>query len=62
MGILIRVHETSYEIDPEIYDLVDIMVEKYPNEAKAHSIHGDYLLSAEKEDEALGGLQKSIGI
>ena len=60
MGILIKVHETSYEIDPEIYELVDIMVEKYPNEAKAHSIHGDYLLSAEKEDEALAAYKKAL--
>ena len=60
MGILIKVHETSYKIDPEIYELVDIMVEKYPNEAKAHSIHGDYLLSAEKEDEALAAYKKAL--
>lgn len=60
MGILIRVHETSYEIDPEVYELVDIMVEKYPNEAKAHSIHGDYLLSAKKEDEALAAYRKAL--
>jgi len=60
MGILIKVHETSYEIDPEIYELVDLMVEKYPNEAKAHSIHGDYLLSAEKEEEALAAYRKAL--
>lgn len=60
MGILIKVHETSYQIDPEIYELVDIMLEKYPNEAKAHSIHGDYLLSAEKEEEALAAYKKAL--
>ncbi len=60
MGILIQVHENSYKIDPEIYELVDIMIEKYPNEAKAHSIHGDYLLSAEKEEEALAAYKKAL--
>ena len=60
MGILIQVHENSFKIDPEIYELVDIMLEKYPNEAKAHSIHGDYLLSAEKEEEALAAYRKAL--
>lgn len=60
MNILIKVHETSFEIDPQFYDLVDILVEKYPNEAKSHSIHGDYLLSANKEDEALAAYKKAL--
>lgn len=60
MGVLIRVHEASYEIDPKMFELVDIMLEKYPNEAKSHSIHGDYLLSAGKESEALAAYKKSI--
>lgn len=60
MGILIQVHESSFEIDPEIYELVDIMVAKYPNEAKAHSINGDYLMSAKKEDEALASYKKAL--
>ncbi|MCJ8289239.1 MAG: tetratricopeptide repeat protein [Crocinitomicaceae bacterium] len=60
MGILIKVHETSYKIDPEIYELVDIVVEKYPKEAKAHSINGDYLLSAKKDDEALAAYKKAL--
>jgi tetratricopeptide (TPR) repeat protein len=36
------------------------MVEKYPTEAKAHSIHGDYLLSAKKEEEALAAYRKAL--
>lgn len=60
MNILIKVHETSFEIDPQFYDLVDILVDKYPTEAKSHSIHGDYLLSASKEDEALAAYKKAL--
>lgn len=62
MGVLIRVHEASYEIDPKMFELVDIMLEKYPNEAKSHSIHGDYLLSAGREQEALAAYKKSIDL
>ncbi len=60
MSILIKVHESSFEIDPETYELVDIVVDKYPNEAKAHSINGDYLLSAKKEEEALAAYKKAL--
>ncbi|NVK66914.1 MAG: tetratricopeptide repeat protein [Flavobacteriales bacterium] len=62
MGVLIRVHESSFEIDPKMFELVDIMLEKYPNNAKSHSIHGDYLLSAGREEEALAAYKKSIDI
>lgn len=53
MKILINIHEVSFKVDPEVYELVDLVVSQYPEEAKAHSIHGDYMLRAEKEDEAL---------
>lgn len=60
MGILIKIHEKSGPIDKEAYDLVDIMVKKYPNDAKAHSINGDFLLSAKKDDEALAAYKKAL--
>lgn len=60
MGILIKIHDTPGKIDPEIYKLVDLMVKKYPGEAKAHSINGDYLLSANKEEEALAAYKKAL--
>ena len=62
MGILIKVHETSFEIDPKMYELVKIVVNKYPNQAKAHSINGDYLLSAKKDDEALAAYKMALEI
>lgn len=60
MGILIKIHETAREIDKEVYELVDIMLEKYPNDAKSHSISGDYLLTQGKDDEALAAYKKAL--
>jgi tetratricopeptide (TPR) repeat protein len=60
MKILINIHESSFKIDPEVYELVDVLVESYPTEAKAHSIHGDYLLRADKEDEALTAYKQAL--
>lgn len=60
MKILINIHEASYKIDPEVYELVDLVVMQYPEEAKAHSIKGDYMLRAEKEDEALKSYKEAL--
>lgn len=60
MKILISIHETSLKIDPEVYELVEMLVVQYPEEAKAHSMHGDYMLRAEKEDEALKSYKEAL--
>lgn len=60
MKILINIHEASFKIDPEVYDLVDLMVTQYPEEAKAHSIRGDYMLRAAKETEALKSYKEAL--
>jgi tetratricopeptide (TPR) repeat protein len=60
MKILINVHESSFKIDPEIYELVELIVSQYPQEAKAHSIRGDFMLKAEKEDEALISYKEAL--
>ncbi|MFN5148557.1 MAG: tetratricopeptide repeat protein [Flavobacteriia bacterium] len=60
MKILINIHESSYKIDPEVYELVELLVIQFPLEAKAHSIRGDYMLRAEKEDEALKSYKEAL--
>ncbi len=60
MKILINIQETSFKVDPEVYELVDIMVAKYPTEAKAHSIRGDYLNTAGDEKEALQAYKEAL--
>jgi tetratricopeptide (TPR) repeat protein len=60
MKILINFQEMNFKIEPEIFELVDIMVTKYPTEAKAHSIHGDYLNDAGKSSEALSAYKEAL--
>lgn len=60
MRILMTINESGAAIDPEVYELVDIMVEQYPTSAKAHSIHGDFLLGANKNNEALAAYKKAL--
>lgn len=60
MKILIRILENSYTIDPEVYGLVDLVVSMHPNEAKSHSIRGDFMIRKEDEVEALISYRKAL--
>lgn len=60
MQVLISIHESSSTVDKEAMELVDILVMKYPNEAKVYSIKADFLLKQEKDDEALKSYRKAL--
>lgn len=60
MQVLISIQQTSYKIEPQALELAEIFVLQYPNEAKSHSIHGDYLLSMERDDEALAAYKEAL--
>ncbi len=60
MQILINIHENSFKIDPEVFELVEMVVQYHPEEAKAHSIRGDYMVRAEKDDEALKSYREAL--
>lgn len=60
MHILIKIHESMYKIAPEVYEMVDILLAQYPDEAKAHSIKGDYMLRQQNDEEALKAYKKAL--
>jgi pentatricopeptide repeat protein len=53
MQILITILENSFKTDPEVLELVEMVVASHPEEAKAHSIRGDYMLKEGNDSEAL---------
>ncbi len=60
MKILIDMYDAPSKLPQEAYELVDILVKKYPTDAKAYSIQGDYLLKAEKTTEALNSYKQAV--
>jgi tetratricopeptide (TPR) repeat protein len=46
--------------DPDMETLVEYMVNRYPKEAKAHSIQGDYFFKANKFEEAVKSYKKAV--
>jgi tetratricopeptide (TPR) repeat protein len=60
MQILITILDNSFKIDPEAFELVEMVVAAHPEEAKAHSIRGDYMLKEGKDSEALLSYKNAI--
>ena len=60
MKILINIHSSGQKIDPEVYELIDILVVQYPTDAKSYSIKGDFLLRSNKEAEALKAFKTAL--
>ena len=58
--LMIRVHETGVKIDPEMYELLDVLIEVHPEEEIVYSIQGDYLLTAGDESGALEAYKKAL--
>ncbi|NND93869.1 MAG: tetratricopeptide repeat protein [Flavobacteriales bacterium] len=63
VGILLNYYELS-ESDPEKRDealaLCEQLVETYPDEAKAHAIHGDFLLREERLEESRESFKRAV--
>lgn len=60
MKILIGIQESTYKVDPEVFEIAKMMVEMYPTEAKAHSIYADFLLNDGQEEKALRSYQEAL--
>jgi tetratricopeptide (TPR) repeat protein len=59
MEILISIQNFKTS-DPDMESLVDYMVIRYPKEAKAYSIRGDYFFKANKLEEATKSYKKAV--
>lgn len=60
MKVLINIQEQSSEIPAEMYPIVEAFVAANPESSKAHSVYGDYLLEAGRNEEALTSYRKAL--
>lgn len=59
MEILISIQNYK-TTDPDMESIVEYMVNRYPKEAKAHSIRGDYYFKADKIEEAVKSYKNAV--
>lgn len=59
MKVLIAFQEISYKPEQGAIDLMKLVVEQHPLDAKSHSIRADYMLALEDEEEAMISYRKA---
>jgi tetratricopeptide (TPR) repeat protein len=65
MNILLQYYaitEVNSELKGQAFELAKILVETHPNEAKSHSIYGDYLYREKKYTDAINEFEKVLAI
>lgn len=60
MQVLISIHDSQDKIDPQATELVDLLIQTYPDQAKPYSIKGDFLLKKGDEVEALKAYRTAL--
>lgn len=59
MKVLIALQEASYKPEPGAIELMELLVTQYPEDAKPHSIRGDYMLALENAEQAIISYRKA---
>lgn len=60
MSVLISIQEQSPEIPEEMFPILESFTALYPDNAKSHSIQGDYFVIARQSDKALKSYTRAI--
>lgn len=60
MKVLLLFYEQQNSIEPEVFELAEILVASYPTDAKAYSIQGDLLLQNNKKEAALLAYKQAL--
>ncbi len=60
MSIIIDMQQKQVKPDPELLELADLMVQYYPENAKAYSIKGDLFLQNNNKEEALKAYKQAL--
>jgi tetratricopeptide (TPR) repeat protein len=60
MKVLLLFYEQQNVIEPEVFELAEILIATNPSDAKAYSVHGDLLLQNNKKQAALQAYKKAL--
>ena len=60
MKVLLSIYETTRKTDAEVYELIQLLLDKHPANPKGYSIHGDFLLRDDRQNEALKAYQSAL--
>lgn len=58
--ILLSMFESQYNLDKEMFELADLLVENYPNDARVYTVRGDFYLKSLQDSLALIDFKKAL--
>lgn len=60
LKILISMFDIQFKIDPEMYELINLLVDKNPIDARVYTVRGDFYLKEQKNKEALTDFKTAL--
>lgn len=60
MDVLLTFLDQQFRIDPEVFELADLMIAKHPDDAKSYSVQGDLYLKNNEKEEALSAFREAL--
>ncbi|HLP55139.1 MAG TPA: tetratricopeptide repeat protein [Fluviicola sp.] len=60
MDVLLSFYEQQPTIEPEVFELADLMVIKHPEDAKSYTIQGDLFLKNSLKEDALSSYREAL--
>ena len=58
--IILSMFECQYKMDPEMLELANILVDKYPADGRVYTVRGDFFLKEQKDAQALKDFRKAL--
>jgi tetratricopeptide (TPR) repeat protein len=58
--IILSMFDSQFKVDKEMFDLVNILIEKYPKDARVYTVRGDFYLKEQKNKEALQDFKEAV--
>lgn len=58
--VILSMFELQFKLDPEMYDLINLLVDKNPNDARVYTVRGDFYLKEQKNKEALADFKTAL--
>ncbi|MBI2257871.1 MAG: tetratricopeptide repeat protein [Flavobacteriia bacterium] len=60
LKIILSMYDLQFKLDAEMFDLINILVDKNPNNSKVFTIRGDFYMKEQKNEEALSDYKKAL--
>jgi tetratricopeptide (TPR) repeat protein len=58
--IILSLFDSQFKLDSEMFNLINVLIDKYPKDARCYSVRGDFYLKESKNKEALLDFKEAV--